>query len=77
MGGNIDFGEPEMTPEQLASFVFANSVAAFAEIQGMVAENTFREQKGQTIAYDEEAFLAVIEKYGIHHNAVMTTFGGG
>lgn len=64
-----------MTPEQSASFIFANSVAALAEIQGMVAENTFREQKGQTIAYGEEAFLEVIKKYGIHHNAVLSLYG--
>ncbi len=69
------YRRPIITPEQSASFVFANSVAAFAEIQGMVAENTFREQKGETVAYGEEAFLAVIEKYGIHHNAVLSLYG--
>ena len=64
-----------MTPEQSASFVFANSVAALAEIQSMVADNTFRQQKGETVAYGEEAFLAVIEKYGIHYNAILEIFG--
>lgn len=63
-----------MTPEQRAAYVFAQSVCAMAEIEGMKASNTERESKGYTIAYDEDAFVRVIEKYGIHANATLNLF---
>ena len=65
-----------MTPEQSAAYIHAQAVAALAEIEAMKAENWMREMKGHTIAYGEEEFLAVIDKYGIHHNAVLMTFNG-
>ncbi|MEA3242868.1 MAG: hypothetical protein U9Q19_05430 [Pseudomonadota bacterium] len=63
-----------MTPEQAAAYVHAQAVAATAAIESMKAANTLREMQGKTIAYDEQAFLSVLEQYGLHHNAVMTTF---
>ncbi len=45
-----------MTPEQKAAYVFAQSVAAMAEIEAMKAANQMREMNGHTIAYGEEAF---------------------
>ena len=41
-------------------------------MQGMIAENKFREQEGRQIQYVEGHFMALIEKYGIHHNAFPT-----
>jgi hypothetical protein len=49
-----------------------NIAACFVEALGMQAENQDRIQKGKTIAYSKEAFDALIEKHGIHHNAVLT-----
>ncbi len=43
-----------------------------AEIAGMQALNTYREMRGETIAYDEDAFADIPNKYGIHHNAVVS-----
>lgn len=63
-----------MTNEQKAAYVFAQSVAATAAIEGMKAENAIRESEGKSLAYDGPAFLAVIEEYGIHHNGVLTIF---
>ncbi len=60
-----------MTPEQQASHVMAQSVAALAEIEGMKAENMQREVLGQSMAYDESSFLAVIKRYGLDHNTIM------
>ena len=63
-----------MTPEQKAAYVFAQAVCAMAEIEGMKAENiqcTFRDAD---MTYMKKQFMAVIEKYGIHHNAVLTEF---
>lgn len=66
-----------MTDEQRAAFVFSQSACALIEAMGMVAENKHREQCGHSVAYGDEAFAALIDKYGIHHNAVLTTFEGG
>lgn len=63
-----------MTPEQAAAFINAQSVAAMAEVQAMIAANTERLAQDCSLVYDEAAFLAVIDKYGLHHNAVLTTF---
>jgi len=63
-----------MTPEQEASYVNSQTACALIRMEGMKAENEFRQQQGLTIAYDEAAFLAVIEEYGIHHNAVVSMF---
>lgn len=63
-----------MTQEQEAAYVFAQSVCALAEIEGMKAENMQREFLGKAMAYDAGAFVAVIKKYDIHHNAVLGTF---
>ena len=38
-------------------------------MNGMIAENKWREQNGESVAYTYEHFNALIEEYGIHHNA--------
>jgi len=64
-----------MTLEQSAAYVHAKSVAAQAEIEAMKAANAYREMQGHTIAYDEESFLAIIDRYGLHSKAIMTLYG--
>lgn len=59
-----------MTPEQKAAYIMAQTACAIAEIESMKAANWMREDQGYTIAYGEEAFAAIPDKYGIHHNAV-------
>ena len=63
-----------MTSEQQAAYIFAQSVCAMADIAGMQAENQSRLHRGEAIAYAEQAFLDVINRYGISHNAVISTF---
>lgn len=63
-----------MTKEQKVAYVFAQSVSALAEIEGMKALNKEREAKGYALAYGEDAFFEVPNKYGIHHNAVVSLF---
>lgn len=65
-----------MTDEQKAAYVIAQSVAAFAEIQGMIAVNKERESRGHSLAYSDLAFESVIEKYGLHNNSLITFFHG-
>ena len=64
-----------MTPEQQAAYIHAQAVAASAELEAMKAANWMRKMQGHTIAYGEEDFLALIDKYGLHHNTVLTTYG--
>lgn len=65
-----------MTREQQAAFIIAQAACASAEIAGMQAANQHRLSLGHTIAYDEDAFAAIADKYGISHNAVIAFFGG-
>jgi hypothetical protein len=39
------------------------------EMQSMIAANKKHEMSGKPITYGETAFMALIEKYNIHHNA--------
>jgi hypothetical protein len=63
-----------MTDEQKVAYVNAMVACAQIEMAGMQAENQHRMNVGNAVAYGEEAFTAIIEKYGIHHNAVLTVF---
>jgi len=63
-----------MTDEQKAAYVMAQSVAAMAEIEAMKAFNYERAAHGYSPGYGEEAFLDVIEKYGLHHNVLLEFF---
>lgn len=45
-----------------------NMLQAEIRMQGMIAENKFRTDNGQSIAYGEEAFNALVDEFGIHHN---------
>ena len=63
-----------MTPEQQAAYINAQTACATIEATGMQAENMQRALRGESMAYDEEAFMSVIDRYGIHHNSVMSMF---
>jgi len=63
-----------MNDEQKAAYVMAQAACALIEAQGMVAVNKTRELRGESLAYVEEDFMAVINKYGIDHNSVLGTF---
>lgn len=66
-----------MTTEQQAAFVIAQAACASAQIAAMQAANQHRLSLGHSIAYDEEAFLAVVDKYHLGHNAVIDFFRSG
>ena len=55
------------------AFLISQSVCAMIEALSMQAENKQREALGHSMAYDENAFMSVIDKYGIHHNAAIIT----
>jgi len=60
-----------MDKDQRIAYINAMVVCAQIEAMGMQAENKYREECGKQIAYDEKSFMDVINKYGIHHNAVI------
>jgi hypothetical protein len=63
-----------MTSEQKAAYIFSQAVCALAEIEGMKAGNSHRLSTDGCISYDDEAFFAVAEKYGLGHNSVISLF---
>lgn len=65
-----------MNPEQRAAFLHAQAACAMIEAMGMVADNQHRQMQGHSIAYDGEAFQALIGRYGIGHNDAVTWLHG-
>jgi hypothetical protein len=63
-----------MTPEQKAAFINSQVACALIEAAAMTAENQQREAVGHSMAYNEEAFLGLIDSYGISHNKVVEFF---
>ena len=54
------------------AYVMAQTVAASARIEGMKVFNLERENHGFAPGYDEAAFEAVINEFGLHSNALIT-----
>lgn len=65
-----------MSEEQRVAYLNAMVACAMIEAMGMQAENEQRKACGYSMAYDAAAFVAVIEKYGIHHNGAVNTIHG-
>ena len=63
-----------MTPEQRAAYIYAMAASMLVEMESMKALNRERVSVGFGEAYDEKAFLDLIDKYGLHHNQVVETF---
>ncbi len=63
-----------MNEAQSAAYVTAQAVAAHLEGLGMAAENSAALAAGKGIPYPVDAFKALIDKYGIHHNAILGLF---
>ncbi len=60
-----------MDASERIAYINAMVVCAQIEAEGMKAENQYRVSGGESIAYGKEQFDSLIEKYGIHHNAVL------
>lgn len=55
-----------------AAKLIANSSAALIEAMGMMSENIERANRGESLAYTEEAFNKVIRDNGIDYNSVIS-----
>lgn len=53
-----------------AALISARVAEALITCEAYKAANEERREQGHALAYDEAAFLKIIEKCGIHHNAV-------
>jgi hypothetical protein len=63
-----------MTTEETVAYVHSQTACALIELEAMKAENANRAMRGETQAYGEQAFNDLINRYGIHHNAVIGIF---
>lgn len=54
-----------------AAKLIANSSAVLIEAMGMMSENIERANRGESLAYTEEAFNKVVMNNGIDYNSVM------
>lgn len=71
-----------MTREQQAAYITAQAACASAEVAAMQAENTAAAAMNANAPLDRrlplpwkgDDFFGVINKYGIHHNAVLSFF---
>lgn len=59
-----------MTPEQKAAYVNAMVACALVEMYAMMAANEDADRRKVIRPYGEKNFRDLIEKYGIHHNAI-------
>lgn len=55
-----------------AAYLNSQVACAMIEAMGMQAENEQRKANGLSIAYVEKDFVALIDKYGLGHNSVIT-----
>ena len=59
-----------MTVAENCVYIQSQVACALIECAAMQAANEYRKHRGESPAYSEEAFSELINKYGIHHNAV-------
>lgn len=65
-----------MTKEQKAAYIVAMAACVNAEIAAMQIENQINSDHGFPCRHDADDFRAVMDRYGIHRNAVLTLFRG-
>ena len=69
------FNDENEKKEKVLILLLSRIVCAGIEAAGMVAENKFREQCGNTVAYSREHFQELISKYHIGYNDMCKTLG--
>lgn len=61
-----------MDKEARAAYVVAQGACAQIEAMAMQAQNTEDIAAGRQLKFKHHDFLALIDKYGIGHNAIIT-----
>ena len=62
-------------PNSRTAYVTAMASGALISALGMMAENMQRQQNGESMAYTEADFIRLINQYGVHHSAIVTSLG--
>ena len=65
-----------MTDDQKVAYINAMVACALIECAALKAENAEHLMLGQLPPHGKDEIMAIIDKYGISHNAVITTFRG-
>lgn len=55
-----------------AAYIISQAACALIELEAMKAANSERQQRGESDAYGEKAFMELQNKYVISHNAVLS-----
>ena len=63
-----------MNDQIIAARVFSSAVASHIEAMAMMAENQVREHRGESPAFNGDAFIELAKQ---HHNYVQTILQGG
>jgi len=66
-----------MTEEQNIVYTQGMLLQARIELEAMLTANQERIHRDETLAYGEDAIRDLIERYGVHHNALITNLLGG
>ncbi len=66
-----------MNENEQAAYVIGMAAGGVIEALGMLAENQQRFGIGASPAYDMNHFYQMMLDRGLHHNALVTTLGGG
>lgn len=66
-----------MRGEEKVAYVNAMTACALAEIAAMQAANAHMAIIGEGPVYDAQHFRDVPDRFGIHHNAVLSLFHEG
>ncbi len=64
-----------MTPEQTVMYIQAQRVCAECELEAMKVANRDADDRIEGRPYNEQDFNNLPNKYGIHHNAMLTFLG--
>ena len=54
------------------TYLNSQIACAMIEAMGMQAQNQQREILRESPAYVEDSFMQLLDKYGLHHNSVIT-----
>ena len=60
-----------MKPVERAAYIISQSICALIEAMGMMAENQWREQRGESTAYGDEAFSGLLDRYELRSKDVF------
>ena len=62
---------------QNIAYVMTQNTSAQVELNAMLAANQERERRGESVAYNYETIMEIIDKYQLSHNAVIINLHRG